>query len=220
MKPKRGQARKRPPTRPIRQEGGGPSNQELRTRKDLLAAASRLMKQGRLPSMDEVAKEALVSRPTAYRYFRRVDALLNEAAVDQAVQDSTDALALNKGSDPEKRLIEAEAAMHQSSYANEAQLRVMLANSVNRDPSDDFPVRQNRRLLLIESALAPARARFTPTNYRRLCAALSLIFGTESMIVFRDVLRVDEATARDVKAWAIRTLVRGAMKPDAADRGI
>ena len=39
-----------------------PSNQELRTRKDLLLAAGRLLKQGLRPTMDEVAKEALISR--------------------------------------------------------------------------------------------------------------------------------------------------------------
>lgn len=189
-----------------------PSNRELRTRKDLLAAASRLMKQGRVPNMDEVAAEALVSRPTAYRYFRSIDTLLNEAAVDEAVDVSTRALSQSQSLDPEERLLEAEAAMHQSSYANEAQLRVMLANSVNRDPADEsVPTRQNRRLPLIEEAMAPARKKFSESDYKRLCAALALIFGTESMIVFRDVLRVDEATAQDVKAWAIRTLVRGAL---------
>jgi AcrR family transcriptional regulator len=188
------------------------SNQELRTRKDLLAAAGRLMKRGRLPSMDEVAKEALVSRPTAYRYFSSVDTLLNEAAVDEAVGESSDVLSRNKSEDPVIRLLEAEAAMHRSCYANEAQLRVLLANSVNRDPADDdIPVRQNRRLPLIEEALAPARDRFTRITYKKLCSALALIFGTESMIVFRDVLRVDEKTARDVKTWAIQTLVRGAL---------
>jgi len=188
------------------------SNQELRTRKDLLAAASRLMKQGRVPSMDEVAQEALVSRPTAYRYFRSIDTLLNEAAVDEAVAVSTEALAQSTSSDPEERLLQAEAAMHRSCYANEAQLRVMLANSVNRDPQNEgVPPRQNRRLPLIEAALEPARKKLGEADFKRLCAALSLIFGTESMIVFRDVLRVDEATAREVKTWAVRTLLKGAL---------
>ncbi|HAV63338.1 MAG TPA: TetR family transcriptional regulator [Verrucomicrobiales bacterium] len=195
-----------------------PSNQELRTRKDLLAAASRLMKQGRVPTMDEVAKEALVSRPTAYRYFHSIDALLNEAAVDEAVLISTQALDANTSTDPEERLLAAEAAMHRSCYENEAQLRVMLASSVNRDPSSkDVPARQNRRLPLIEAALAPARSRFKMADYQRLCAALCLVLGTESMIVFRDVLGVDEPTAREVKNWTIRTLVRGALAGTASE---
>lgn len=188
------------------------SNQELRTRKDLLAAAARLMKLGRMPNMDEVAREALVSRPTAYRYFRSIDLLLNEAAVDEAVMDATQSLVSSDSTDPEARVLEAEAALHRSTYANETQLRVLLANSVNRDPADEsVPVRQNRRLPLIEAALEPARDRIDEADYKRLCGALSLIFGLEAMIVFRDVLRVDENTACEVKQWAIRTLVRGAL---------
>ena len=54
----------------------GRPNQRRRTRKDLLDAATRLMRQGRKPSLEEVAEEALVSRATAYRYFASIDALL------------------------------------------------------------------------------------------------------------------------------------------------
>jgi AcrR family transcriptional regulator len=195
------------------------SNQELRTRKDLLAAATRLMKKGSLPTMEEVAQEALVSRPTAYRYFRSIDVLLHEAALDEAVSSFTEILSHSTSTDPEQRLLEAEAAMHKSTYANEAQLRVMLANSIQRDTTDNkVPARQNRRLPLIEEALAPARKQITPATYRKLCSTLALIFGTEAMIVFRDVLRVDEATARDVKTWAIRTLLRGALDGTAEKR--
>jgi hypothetical protein len=48
-----------------REAGGtaaGRPNQKRRTRKDLLLAAARLMKQGRQPVLEEVAEEALVSR--------------------------------------------------------------------------------------------------------------------------------------------------------------
>ncbi|MFN3628321.1 MAG: TetR family transcriptional regulator, partial [Parvibaculum sp.] len=45
------------------------ANQKRRTRKDLLQAAARLLKEGRNPSLEEIAEEALVSRATAYRYF-------------------------------------------------------------------------------------------------------------------------------------------------------
>lgn len=47
--------------------------------------------------------------------------------------------------------------------------------------------------------------------YQRLCAALAVYFGPESMIVFRDVLQMDAAAARKVKSWAVRALVRTAL---------
>src|SRR6185503_648192 len=68
-------------------ERNGRPNQKTRTRKDLLQAAARLMKQGGPPTLEEVAEEALVSRATAYRYFPRVEALMVEAAVDVAVPE-------------------------------------------------------------------------------------------------------------------------------------
>ena len=43
-------------------------------------------------------------------------------------------------------------------------------------------------------------------------ALFALVFGTESMVVFRDVLPLPEARARKVKSWMIRTLVRAALK--------
>ncbi len=188
------------------------SNVQLRTRKALLEAAGRLLDRGSLPTMSEVAREALVSRPTAYRYFRSLDALLQESVVDAAVAGALAEAAVQEGSDPETRLLAAEAALHRSTWENEAALRVMLAHAVQRDSADEStPTRQNRRLPLIEAALAPVREQLQEPEFRRLTSALALIFGTEAMIVFRDVLRVDEATAREVKTWAIRTLLRGAL---------
>jgi AcrR family transcriptional regulator len=189
-----------------------PSNRELRTRKDLLRAATQLIKQGHKPSMDEIAKEALVSRATAYRYFPNVETLLAEAPADAAT-DALDALFDGDTSvDAEARIDKAEAAMHRVTYDNEASLRIMLANSISHSQDAAAPLRQNRRLPLIESALSTSREHFRDADYKKLCAALSVIFGTESMIVFRDVLRVDEKTARKVKSWAVKALVRAAME--------
>ncbi|MDS4060715.1 MAG: helix-turn-helix domain-containing protein [Candidatus Contendobacter sp.] len=185
----------------------------MRTRKDLLSAASRLMKQGRTPTMDEVAEEALVSRATAYRHFPKIETLLVEAPLDAAITDPSELFAKDSSDDVEERIDRAEASLHAMVYQNEAQLRIMLANSIRRDLTDDsIPARQNRRLPLIEAALAPARHRLPEADYERLCAALALIFGTESMIVFRDVLGIDSDTARTVKSWAVRALVHAALR--------
>jgi AcrR family transcriptional regulator len=191
-------------------------NQHLRTRKDLLLAAARLLKDGRQPTMDEVAEAALVSRATAYRYFPRLEALLVEAPLDGAVPDAKALFDGNPTADPAQRVDQAEAAMHRMTYQNESQLRLMLANSLLQAAGDGgrdaAPPRQNRRTPMIEAALAPARGRFSRQAYENLRAALALVFGTESMVVFRDVLPLPEAKARKVKSWMIQTLVRAALK--------
>src|SRR4051812_26045566 len=112
--------------------GDGRANQRLRTRKDLLAAAARLLKAGHSPDMDAVAREAMVSRATAYRYFPSVEALLVEAPLDGAVPDPDAVFTGDASTDPADRADRAEAAMHEMVYRNAAQLRVMLAASLTR----------------------------------------------------------------------------------------
>lgn len=194
----------------------GRMNQRHRTRKELLAAAGRLLKQGNSPDMDAVAAEAMVSRATAYRYFPTIEDLLVEAPLDGATPLASDVFP--EGGSPDdvaERADRAEAALHTMCYENEAQLRLMLAASLRRSATermaDGVPRRQNRRTPLIEAALAPARKQLTPGAYKRLCASLAMIFGTESMIVFQDVLGMDARAARKVKSWAVRALVAAAL---------
>lgn len=203
--------------------GGGRSNQRRRTRKDLLSAATKLMKEGRTPTMDDVAEAAMVSRATAYRYFPSIEALLVEAPLDGQTPEPEALFHGDASVDPVQRVDKAEAALHEMVYRNEAQLRLMLAASLERiaraGEGDDVPMRQNRRTGLIEAALAPARGRLSDEAYERLCGALAMMFGIEALVVFRDVLGVDAETAREVKSWAARTLVQAALdESDGASR--
>ena len=192
------------------------SNQRYRTRKDLIEAAERLMKNGHKPSLEEVAEAARISRATAYRYFPNVEALLIEAPLENAAPDIEALFAQDESVDPEARIDKAEAAMHRMAFDNETGIRLMLAAALTRGAQqgrdDAVPLRQNRRGALIDAALAPARGKFRKGTYAKLRAALAVIFGSESMVVFRDVLRVDEKEARQVKSWAVRALVRAALE--------
>ena len=194
-------------------EAGRP-NQKTRTRKDLLQAASRLMKQGHKITLEDVAAEALVSRATAYRYFPSVDALLVEAPLDGAVPDPDDFFRDVSSDDPVERLERVDVALFDMIAANEPALRMMLAHSLQRSidgrGGSEFAARQNRRTALIEAALAPARDQFAPAALNALTKALALVIGTEAMVVFKDVLQTGEADAREVRRWAIRALVDAA----------
>ncbi len=196
-------------------EAGRP-NQKSRTRKDLLDAASRLIKQGRRPTLEEVAEEALVSRATAYRYFPSADALLVEAPLEGATPNPDDLFRDSSSNDAVERLELVDAALDEMIAANEQALRLMLAHSLQRGSNGEgnsgFPARQNRRTALIESALAPTREQFEPADAQRLTHALALIVGTESMVVLKDVLQLDTAEAAEVKRWAIRALVDAARR--------
>ncbi len=198
-------------------EKAGRPNQRRRTRKDLLQAASRLMKQGRKPGLEEVAEEALVSRATAYRYFPSVESLLVEAALDVAIPSAEELFRAGTTDDPVARVERVDATLHDMILANEASIRMMLVNSLQRGikgENADVPPRQNRRTPLIEAALEPARGQFKPAALKTLTKALALVIGTEAMIVFKDVLQLNDADARKVKRWAIRALVEAAKRSE------
>lgn len=193
----------------------GRPNQKSRTRKDLLRAASRLMKAGRNPTLEDVAEEALVSRATAYRYFSGIEALLVEAALDVAMPDES-LFVGDRSDDVVERVLRADSAVAGMIAENEAALRAMLVHSLQRGMEGNgtegaLPVRQNRRTPLIEQALAPARAALAPADFTRLTRALALVIGTESMLAFKDVLALADDEAAAVRAWMIRVLVAAAL---------
>ncbi|CDF83827.1 TetR family transcriptional regulator [Pseudomonas knackmussii B13] len=193
-----------------------PSNlrqqQKQRTRQALLQAAATLLSQGGRPTLEEVAAQAMVSRATAYRYFPKIETLYLEASIDVDTPQAEQVLAGVSGRDAVARLRRVDDALDAMSRANEVALRMMLAQSLElsaRGESDAvLPVRQNRRTPLIDAALEPLSARFTPAALKNLRHALALVMGPEAMIVFKDVLQLDDAEARRVRRWAIRALVR------------
>lgn len=198
----------------MKMENKGRVNQRKRTRNDILLAAGRLLSEGKSPTMDEVAEEAMVSRATAYRYFPSLEGLLVEAPIHGGVPDPGEIFSDGSIEGPEDRVDAMESALHDMMYDNELQLRALMLNSLklSLENGGGVPVRQSRRMGFIEAALEPARAKLGKKSYKRLSAALCLFFGPESMIVFKDVLPLGKDEARRVKSWGVRTLVRAAIE--------
>ena len=189
----------------------GRAKQRSRTRRDLLESALKASADGRTPTLDEIAEQADVSRATAYRYFPNVQDLLAEASLHVAFPGPE---CLDGASDdPIERMLIVDDAVDRMIAANETALRTMIA-SASKLPlqSADVPARQNRRLPLIEAALAPARAEFGNDDYEKLTHGLSLVIGTEAMLVFKDVLGLDPERARQARRWTIRSLVEAARR--------
>jgi hypothetical protein len=89
----------------------------------------------------------------------------------------------------------------------------MLIHSLQQElDGNTLQARQNRRTPLIEAALAPANREFEPGALDRLVKALALVIGTESMVAFKDVLRIDEEEADAVRDWMIGALVEASKR--------
>ena len=190
------------------------ANQKARTRQAIVRAAGALLRQGRKPSLEEIAEEAMVSRATAYRYFPGLDALLSEAAVDLMVPEADQLLGPGAPADPFERLALVDETLDKACREQEIPLRLMLARVLERaatSDASDGPLRQNRRTPMLEKALAPLEPRLGRARLARLAQALAMVVGTEGFLALNDVVGLDRDKAREVRRWAIDALVAAAL---------
>jgi AcrR family transcriptional regulator len=190
--------------------------QKLRTRAALLAAARELVAQGKTPTLARVADAAMVSRATVYRYFPAQEALLVELPLDVAAPTVASLFGEGASSDPEDRAALVQNALYDLAREHETEFRLFLRSSLMRSLAETDgrrdPFRGARRLDLLDEALAPLVDELPAEQIEQLRTALSMLVGVESMVVLRDVLRLDHDQARAAGECAVRQMVRAARR--------
>jgi AcrR family transcriptional regulator len=206
--------------------GGGRANQKKRTRDAIVRAAAELMATGREVSMPEIARSALVSEATAYRYFPDLATLLREAMDDQLPDPAAALAAATDSSDPVERVAVATGYLLRHVLAREGAVRAMIAATIAR-PGQGVVSRPVLRLALLDAALAPleqaAAGEGTEVGARvaalgRLKRGLSVIVGAEALFWLTDQygLAPEEAIAELV--GTATALTRAAL-PETAPPG-
>ncbi len=186
----------------------------------MLATAIRLMQDGFIPSVSDVAEAAEVSRATAYRYFPSQAAMV-QAVVDEALgpilafrskEDDVDRRVADLLTFAFPRMLEYEAT-HRA--ALEQALDQWTRRQAGTLGSEARIVRGNRRVLL-RDALAPLKKQVGGQTLDRLIQSLSLVFGVEAIIVLKDIFGLDDEQVRDVALWAAHALVQAAISEASA----
>jgi AcrR family transcriptional regulator len=182
-----------------------------RTRALMVATAAGMMRQGRSPSVSEVAEAAGVSRSTAYRYFPTLADMLH-AVVGEALGPILDWD--DSGVAGEERI----ASLYRTAFPrlaeHEATFRAALRQSLEPGAADTTLGRGHRRDLLgraLRGVDLPA------AQARRLARALSLSFGVEAMIVLKDIWGLSDAEAEETALWAARAMLAAARSEAGGD---
>jgi AcrR family transcriptional regulator len=193
------------------------ANQKARTRAAIIEAGKRLHRNGRMPTIDEVATEARVSRATAYRYFPTKEALLVElTGVTPGVEPVEEMLTSLRTRDIEKRMLRLIDTFMPIVDAEEEQMRTAIR--VYQDiwlrghrGGDDSPiVREGRRMRWLDQVLEPA-SDLSDEHRRRLRAALALTLGIDALVVMKDVCRLNDEEALATLKWAASVLLRAGL---------
>jgi AcrR family transcriptional regulator len=199
----------RPVTMPLHT---GRTNQKERTRAAIVTAAREAVATGGEVAMPEVARRALVSEATAYRYFPDLASLLREVLT--GVWDSPEAAMapVARSDDPVERVGFAAEVLLREVLAYQGAVRVMIAASITRPPA---ALRPGRRFGLIDEALRPlddTMAARQPGQFEQLKRGLAVVISAEALFTLTDLcgLAPEEAiasaaaTARSLTAAAIR----------------
>ncbi len=189
---------------------GGRVNQKARTRTTLLAAALQMIRDGRQPTVEEVAQATGISKRTAYRYFSSREHLLADAALEGLRPRLAEGLT-NVGHDVEERVASLASELHDLTIRYEPELRTMARVALDSAPAatGKRPAgsRGTRRVEWIEEALKPARSKLPKAAYERLVSALSVCLGIDSFLILRDIRGHSEAEIKNVVTWMCRAVL-------------
>ena len=186
-----------------------------RMRRIMLDAGMRLMQNGLIPSVSDVAEAAQVSRATAYRYFPTQAALI-QAAVNEALgpilawtSDSADA---------EERVTQLVTFAYPRMEGYEATLKAALRLALDQWArrhaglsADEAQVVRGNRIGLLHTAIAPLKRELGRSAFERLTQSLSLVFGTEAFVVLKDIWGLDGKRAEEVAIWTCHALIHAAV---------
>jgi AcrR family transcriptional regulator len=184
----------------------GRVNQKLRTRNAIVQAAVELMRTGRDMTMLDVAKAALVSEATAYRYFPDLLSLLREAMAGQ-MPTPEEALRDVAGSrDPVERVAAATEHLLRHVLAYQGATRAMIAATITRP--ETAGARPGLRFGLIDYALAPADP---AADLAQLKNDLAVVVSAEALFSLTDLAGLDPEAAIVSIVHTATTLTRAAL---------
>jgi AcrR family transcriptional regulator len=195
------------------QGGTGRVNQKRRTRAAIVQAASELIHTGRDVTMPEIARAALVSEATAYRYFPDLASLLREAMSNQ-LPDPAEALApVADSADPVERVAVATEYLLRLVLARQGAVRAMIAATVTR-PGGAVS-RPGLRFGLIDHALAPLQDTLgatDPAALTRLKLSLAVVVSAEALFSLTDLYGLDPESAIASAVHTATTLTRATLR--------
>lgn len=201
----------------ISYEQTGRTSQKARTRDALIAAARVLIEAGEMPTVEQAADAASISRATAYRYFPNQRSMLVAAQPQIAAQSL---LGVDPPGDVAARLDRVVDELMRMLLENEQGLRTMLRLSLEEGAHrEHLLLRQGRAIGWLEEALEPARGKIPRAELRKLVFALRCAVGIEALVWLCDVAGLSRKEAVEVMRWSARGLLQAALAEGTGRKG-
>jgi len=191
----------------------GRANQKLRTRAAIVQAAAELSRTGREVTMPEVARTALVSEATAYRYFPDLASLLREAIAGQLPSPAESLASVADSHDPVERVAAATEFLLRHVLSRQGVVRALIAATIVR-PAEPT-ARPGLRFGLIDHALSPLADTLgatDPAALAQLKRDLAVVVSAEALFSLTDLHGMDPGDAIASITHTATTLTRAALR--------
>jgi AcrR family transcriptional regulator len=180
----------------------GRANQKKRTRMAIVAACREIIRSGSPLTMPAVARAALVSEATAYRYFPDLPALLNQAFPGMWPSPAEALAPVADSADPVERIAFACEFLLRGVLAYQGAVRAMIAATITHP--ELASIRPGLRFGLIHQALVPPDGTLVatdPAGLAQLKRDLAAVVSAEALFVLTDLagLAPDDAIASLVR---------------------
>ncbi|BCL27968.1 TetR/AcrR family transcriptional regulator [Streptomyces aurantiacus] len=198
------------------QTGAGRTNQKQRTRTAIVAAARQLTATGAEVTMPAIARAALVSEATAYRYFPDLPSLISEALAGVWAPPAEALAPVADSVDPVERVAFACEFLLRGILARQGSVRAMIAATVTRP--ETVTRRPGIRFGLIDHALLPLEDTLGTTDpdaFAQLKRDLAVVVSAEALFTLTDLcgLGAEEAVISAVRTAS--TLTEAAVRSTA-----
>ncbi|HVO19996.1 MAG TPA: TetR/AcrR family transcriptional regulator [Anaeromyxobacter sp.] len=186
-----------------------------RTYESLIRAAMDLARDGRVPSIAEMAGRAQVSRATAYRYFPSRSKLIT-AVVDRSLGPVRSWKSRER--DGRARVLQLFNDTFPRFTQFEPQMRAAVQLSLEHWALEragllaEEPYRRGHRRGLLRHALKPLERSLSAPTHDRLMKALSVVFGIEFYIVLKDIWSSPDQEVEAIARWVVSALVDAAIR--------
>jgi len=190
----------------------GSSNRRSRTRRDILRATLELVEMGKPLTVQSIANQSGVSKPTIYRYYNSPeeierDAFMSEIAADRAVSIfNSVSQTVSEETDVRRRVHLLARTMPQMINANSAFLRSLMVQHYRR-PDERPEWFSSLVQQMINNVLEPVRPQLTVQDYRHLCTLLAAHLMADGYLIIEDRAKSFGVTAGETTRIAVDLLL-------------
>lgn len=190
----------------------GRAKQKAQTRNNILAAAKRLLDKSEDVSLDDIAKEAGISRATMYRYYSNVDVLITEAALDinhESPEEINDQL---EGMNMHDRIFAIQKYYNKLALEHETAFRRYLSAVLSESISSKSKLRGARRVKTLDLALQPFSKDIKKEEKEKLINTATILMGIDPIVAGKDVCELNDDQVKETLAWALEMILKGMEK--------